>query len=301
MRIGIDEPARLGRTELRGGRVLGWAEWGPADGTAVLLCPGAAQSRTLGFGTDLVDELGVRLISVDRPGLGVSDPAPGRTLLDFAEDVRDFAERRELPAMAVVGYSTGGPFALACAARGVAVAAAVVAGGDELPRFTGRLDPQVAETVGSVLADPRRAEETFAGFGDVDAMWDMIIAGSSEMDRAVYCRPEFEAALRRAMAGDSPRGPRATPVTRCWFWGAGRSPSRRSPCRCTSATASTTRARCTHPTSVRAWPDASPAPPDTSCRTPEARCCGPTPRPSCENSWRRRRADSTAWAVSALG
>ncbi|CAM04422.1 pimeloyl-ACP methyl ester carboxylesterase [Saccharopolyspora erythraea NRRL 2338] len=207
MRIGIDEPARLGRTELRGGRVLGWAEWGPADGTAVLLCPGAAQSRTLGFGTDLVDELGVRLISVDRPGLGVSDPAPGRTLLDFAEDVRDFAERRELPAMAVVGYSTGGPFALACAARGVAVAAAVVAGGDELPRFTGRLDPQVAETVGSVLADPRRAEETFAGFGDVDAMWDMIIAGSSEMDRAVYCRPEFEAALRRAMAGGFAQGP----------------------------------------------------------------------------------------------
>ncbi|MGI5526577.1 alpha/beta fold hydrolase [Streptomyces syringium] len=75
--MGIAPPERLGRTRLPDGRMLAWAEWGPADGLPVLLCPGGATSRWLGFGADAVDALGVRLVSVDRPGLGASDPAPG--------------------------------------------------------------------------------------------------------------------------------------------------------------------------------------------------------------------------------
>ncbi len=60
----------------------------------MLLCPGAATSRRLGFGTGLVHPLGVRLVSVDRPGLGVSTPAPGRTIADFAVDVEQLVEGR---------------------------------------------------------------------------------------------------------------------------------------------------------------------------------------------------------------
>ena len=45
MNVRIDDPVRLGETELPDGRWLGWAEWGPTDGTAVLLIPGAATSR----------------------------------------------------------------------------------------------------------------------------------------------------------------------------------------------------------------------------------------------------------------
>jgi pimeloyl-ACP methyl ester carboxylesterase len=79
----------------------------------VLLCPGAATSRSLGFGSDVLDELGVRLVSADRPGLGVSDPAPARDLSSWAEDVAALVCDRELDRPAAVGYSPGAPFALA--------------------------------------------------------------------------------------------------------------------------------------------------------------------------------------------
>ena len=198
--IRLNPASRLGETRLPGGRRLAWSEWGPQRGVPVLLCPGAAQSRGLGFGTDVVDELGVRLISVDRPGLGASDPAPGRTLLDWADDIAALTAERGCERFSVVGYSTGAPFALACAAQGLVASAAVVAGGDEMPRFVEDLPPHARETVRSAMADPARAEEFFGGFGDVDALWELILSGSSEHDRAVYTQPAFEAALRRSMA-----------------------------------------------------------------------------------------------------
>ena len=67
---GVSPPDRLGTTTLPDGRRLGWSEWGPPGGTPVLLCPGAATSRRLGFGGEVLDDLDVRLVSVDRPGLG---------------------------------------------------------------------------------------------------------------------------------------------------------------------------------------------------------------------------------------
>ncbi|HWN66883.1 MAG TPA: hypothetical protein VNM90_04535, partial [Haliangium sp.] len=97
MSYGVIDPARLGQVRVSGGRLLGWAEWGPEQGTPVLLCSPAATGRRLGFGGDVVDELEIRLIAVDRPGLGVSEPAPGRTLDDWVQDVREFADAQELP------------------------------------------------------------------------------------------------------------------------------------------------------------------------------------------------------------
>ena len=99
--VGAAEPARLGHTELPDGRKLGWAEWGREDGAPVVLCPGAATSRWLGFGADAVEALGVRLVSIDRPGLGASDPAPGtRTrsgvVAVVADEDDDLAARRRM-------------------------------------------------------------------------------------------------------------------------------------------------------------------------------------------------------------
>ena len=202
MGVKIEGPARLGESRLPDGRQLGWAEWGPPDGVPVLLCPGAATSRWLGFGAGVVDALGLRLVSVDRPGLGASDAAPGRTLLDWAGDVRELAVLRELEGLRVVGFSQGAPFALACAAQGVAVGAAVVSGSDELaaPEFADALAPDVRALVDLVAADAGGAEAMFAGFGSAEKLWELIIAGSGEGDRAVYQEPAFEAAFRRAMA-----------------------------------------------------------------------------------------------------
>ncbi|MYU20987.1 alpha/beta fold hydrolase [Streptomyces sp. SID8352] len=209
MDYGVCEPARLGQVRLPDGRLLGWAEWGPADGTPVLLCPGAATSRRLGLGGGLVDAAGVRLISVDRPGLGASDPAPGRTLTSWAVDIRHLVQERALRAPSAVGFSQGAPFALALAANGLVNAVAVVSGSDELahPRFAHSLDPQVRDMVDAVAADPGAAEASFAGFGSADTLWDLIITTSPEADRAVYTDPVFQHAFRHAMEEAFSQGP----------------------------------------------------------------------------------------------
>lgn len=204
----VDAPDRLGESALPDGRLLGWAEWGPPDGVPVLLCPGAATSRWLGFGADVVESLGVRLVSVDRPGLGVSTPAPGRTFSAFAEDLRHLCLLRGLGRPAMVGNSQGAPFALACAAAGVASALAVVSGADEVaaPQFASVLKPDLRGLVERTAHDPAGAEELFATF-TADAMWDMVMAKSPESDLAVYQDPGFAAGYRRALDEAFAQGP----------------------------------------------------------------------------------------------
>ncbi|QUX27036.1 alpha/beta hydrolase [Nocardiopsis akebiae] len=196
----VTAPVRLGQSALSDGRSLGWAEWGPSDGVPVLLCPGAATSRRLGFGAGAVEALGVRLVSVDRPGLGASTPAPGRTFSDFVGDMRQLCVLRGLGRPAVVGNSQGAPFALACAAEGVASALAVVSGADEVaaPEFAPVLDADLRGLVERTESDPVGAEEFFAGF-TADAMWDMVMTGSPGCDLAVYQDPGFAAGYRRAL------------------------------------------------------------------------------------------------------
>ncbi|MFK8845934.1 alpha/beta fold hydrolase [Streptomyces sp. Ac-502] len=196
----VDAPDRLGKSALPDGRLLGWSEWGPPDGVPALLCPGAATSRWLGFGAGVVDALGVRLVSVDRPGLGASTPAPGRTFSEFADDIRRLCRLRGLGHPAVVGNSQGAPFALACAAAGVASALAVVSGADEVaaPQFASVLEPGLRSLVERTARDPAGAEELFASF-TADAMWNMVMAGSPQCDLAVYQDPDFAAGYRRAL------------------------------------------------------------------------------------------------------
>lgn len=200
MRTQVQGPERTGRTQLPDGRLLGWSEWGPISGTPVLLCPGAATSRWLGFGAGVLEGLKVRLLSVDRPGLGASTPAPGRGLNDWATDIQGFAAARELEGLSVVGYSQGAPFALACAARGVVAKAAIVAGTDELahPALRERLQPEVAKLVELTATEPDRAEAFFAGMS-AQMMCDMVLGMSSEADRAVFSAPLFAEAYRRAL------------------------------------------------------------------------------------------------------
>jgi pimeloyl-ACP methyl ester carboxylesterase len=57
---------------------------------------------------------GVWHFSLERPGVGLSDPQPGRRLLDWPLDVAAFADAMGIDRFAVVGTSAGGPYALAC-------------------------------------------------------------------------------------------------------------------------------------------------------------------------------------------
>jgi pimeloyl-ACP methyl ester carboxylesterase len=61
-------------------------------------------------------ELGVRLISFDRPGYGGSDRMESRLVSDVAADVLAIANHLNVDRFAVIGRSGGGPHALACAA-----------------------------------------------------------------------------------------------------------------------------------------------------------------------------------------
>jgi pimeloyl-ACP methyl ester carboxylesterase len=74
-------------------------------------------------------ERGLRHISYCRPGYGDSDRAPGRTVADCVADVAAIADQLGLEDFLTIGWSGGGPHALACAAllRERTVAAATIA------------------------------------------------------------------------------------------------------------------------------------------------------------------------------
>src|SRR5215469_6560618 len=100
--------------QLSDGRVLGYAEYGPADGPALFLCHGSPGSR-LDAPHIWPGEPAVRVIAPDRPGYGTSTFQPGRRLTDWADDVRQLADSLGIERFLVAGFSGGGPPALAVA------------------------------------------------------------------------------------------------------------------------------------------------------------------------------------------
>jgi pimeloyl-ACP methyl ester carboxylesterase len=59
----------------------------------------------------------VRVLCPDRPGIGRSDPHPERTIPGYANDVNTLVDAMGFERFAVLGYSGGGPYALACGAK----------------------------------------------------------------------------------------------------------------------------------------------------------------------------------------
>jgi pimeloyl-ACP methyl ester carboxylesterase len=110
----------VARTEqtisLKDGRLLGFASYGDPDGKAVFYFNGSGGSR-LGRPTDtsILTDLKIWFISVDRPGHGLSDPQPDRQLLEWPDDIAQLADQLGLETFYVMGWSAGGPHALACA------------------------------------------------------------------------------------------------------------------------------------------------------------------------------------------
>lgn len=98
------------------GRRLGYTELGDPDGFCVLFFHGTPGSRR---DAALLHEpalaAGVRLVAVDRPGIGSSDPQPGRSYLDWPADVAALAGHLGAREYSLVGFSSGAPYALVCA------------------------------------------------------------------------------------------------------------------------------------------------------------------------------------------
>jgi pimeloyl-ACP methyl ester carboxylesterase len=104
--------------ELSDGRTLAYAEYGDRSGDPLFLLHGFPDSRLTRYPDDaLTASLGVRLLIPDRPGIGGSDFHPARSILDRVDDLVSLADHLALERFAVLGWSAGGPYALACAAK----------------------------------------------------------------------------------------------------------------------------------------------------------------------------------------
>jgi pimeloyl-ACP methyl ester carboxylesterase len=102
--------------ELADGRTLGWTEQGDPDGQPVLLFHGLPGSRlTRHPDGSIAQRLGLRVLSFDRPGIGLSTPQRRRRMLDWPHDMAEFADAQGIEQFAVLGWSGGGPYALAVA------------------------------------------------------------------------------------------------------------------------------------------------------------------------------------------
>lgn len=116
------------------GRDLGFHRCGSNDGPQIFYLHGWPGSRLEGrcFFEKHLQEFGAGLISVERPGLGLSSPHPNRTVSDHARDILHLANHLGLKEWRVIGVSGGGPYALACARhhppeqlKGVAICAGI--------------------------------------------------------------------------------------------------------------------------------------------------------------------------------
>ena len=113
------------------------AAHGDPHGKPVFVFHGTPASR---LGHDFTDvparERGIRVLCPDRPGIGTSDPRPGRTLAGWADDVVALADALGIDRFTVLGYSCGGPYALAAAAGASdrVTVAALMAGAGPLDR-----------------------------------------------------------------------------------------------------------------------------------------------------------------------
>lgn len=77
--------------------------------------PGSRKEASLWDGA--ARRRGITLLAPDRPGFGSTESKPGRTLLDWADDVRALCEHLAIEHAAIIGVSGGSPYALACARK----------------------------------------------------------------------------------------------------------------------------------------------------------------------------------------
>jgi pimeloyl-ACP methyl ester carboxylesterase len=100
------------------GRRVGFATFGDPEGAPVFYFHGLASSRLEGALAHAVGlQRNICLVALDRPGIGLSDPRPGHRISDIADDVIAVANELRLEQFSLISVSSGGPFALATAAK----------------------------------------------------------------------------------------------------------------------------------------------------------------------------------------
>jgi pimeloyl-ACP methyl ester carboxylesterase len=149
--------------------------------------------------------MGIRLIAIDRPGFGLSDFKPRRTIVEWPDDVVKIANALSIHRFATIGVSGGGPYAAACALRiphrlnAVAIVCGlgplyIPGGTNRMIRnnhfifFLGRRLPWLARiSLRRVAYHVRR---------DPAAIVARLAAALPVPDRAVLARPEVKTAIK---------------------------------------------------------------------------------------------------------
>jgi len=99
---------------LADGRTLGYAEYGDPNGQPVFAFLGLTSRRFYPFDLAIAVSLQIRLITVERPGIGLSTTQPNRTLLDWPTDLSQLADALHLDRFQILAVGSAGPYALVC-------------------------------------------------------------------------------------------------------------------------------------------------------------------------------------------
>jgi pimeloyl-ACP methyl ester carboxylesterase len=200
------KPPRIeGTITLPDGRRLGFAEFGVPRGKPIFWFHGTpgARRQIPPAARLAAEERGVRLIGVDRPGVGDSTAHLYASLLAWARDIEVVADRLGCERFGLIGLSGGGPYVLACA-RALperVVAGAVLGGvaptrGPEAPPgglvgFAANFEPifrYLHEPLGIMLTALVWALTPFSS-----PVFNLFMRYSPAGDRAVFARPEMKA------------------------------------------------------------------------------------------------------------
>lgn len=121
------------------GRAMAWAEYGSARGLPCVLIPDTASSRLAPDWLlhDSALPAAIRMMALDRPGIGVSDPIGLGGAEQPAEDLRRMVQTLAVGRIAVIGIGQGADDAFAFAERYPALVTSVTAVSVRLPRSNG--------------------------------------------------------------------------------------------------------------------------------------------------------------------
>lgn len=201
----IARPKLEGNVAVGVDRRLGFAEFGDPQGRAIFWLHGTPGARRqIPAEARAYAELEkIRLIGVDRPGIGSSTPHQYPNVLAFADDLRTIADTLGIDKFAVVGLSGGGPYTLAAAAAmpervvaaGVLGGVAPYVGPDGISSGLMNLGSTVAPVLEVAGMPIRLAAATLIKFiAPVGSpVLEIYARISPEGDRRLLARPEFKA------------------------------------------------------------------------------------------------------------
>lgn len=198
-------PRLEGTVQVRDGRRLGFAEFGDPHGLPMLWMHGTpgARRQIPQEARIFAAREGLRIVGLDRPGIGSSTPHFYDSVLDFTADLEIVVDRLGLGEFAIIGLSGGGPYALAAgAAFPDRVRAIGVLGGVAPTKGSDAIGGGVV-ALGARVEPILRATRVPLGLGLTIALrlvrpfgspaLDLYARLSPEGDRRLLGRPEFKA------------------------------------------------------------------------------------------------------------